>query len=759
MRPVPPRRAHSASARPVSPHQRGEAQLRRQVIEEESFQVLTVDGLNWIDPYTGTVVPAPFGHHEPALAWLRQHRPWQKDGQPVALRPLAELRYLRWVHWLKVNLPDPAQSWLRQFLPDGRWLNPFTGQPVVGIVRDNGRITLDTMRQLAALLRDCPPAQTGKPLTREQLNARLRELVTVVKPATIQPVQPAQPAERGAGSGERGGAPELPKASTAEAEPTRTAADDGHGTGALIAPSNRPHGGNRHTPRSHRESSAHSHVRSTACKSTQPPTEPSVRVVSGYRILGTLGMGGMSTVYRAVQLSMEREVALKVLDQQGPPDPAYIERFLREARSVGRISHPNVVTCYDVGVHHGNRLYMALELVTGGDATQLADRHGGRLPERIALGILRDAARGLHAIDTAGLIHRDIKPANLFIAADGSAKLGDLGLVRDLSDGGSGKYRTLAGIAVGTPAFMSPEQAQGAKGLDIRSDIYALGASIFALLAGRTPYEADTAFDLANRIIGDPVPDIREVRPELSPITSATLAKAMAKDRAARQQTPLELLQAAEDAISLIFGTGPVSKAESGKQRATMLPSGLDKLRANGYRVAEVRGKGLIATIGLGGSVLCVAAASGALSGTQAKERLDIRLRQYLAALRAPPLAGQPEATPSSLCRALLVDGLSAAVAQVELTQKVLAIGCTPSARAALANSKDANLLTEVSSTPVSIPFPQGTLLVLAAGLTGKPFALWGNLVARCDQSAEAFAASLPLTAEGSTILVLGSDG
>ena len=743
MRSVPPKRAPGASSRQVPPQQPGDAQLRRQVTEEESFQVLTVDGLNWIDPYTGSVVPAPFGYQEPALAWLRQHRPWTKDGQPVAPKPLTELRYLRWVYWLKANLPDPAQACLRQFLPDGRWLNPFTGQPVAGVVRNNGRITMDTMRQLAALLRDCPAAQNGTPLSLEQLHAHMRALEPAAKPSPV----------------ERGVPPELPKTLTVEAEPTRVVSDDSLGTGALVAPSDRPHSGTRATIRAPREATSRSHAKSPARKSNQPATEPSVRVVSGYQILGTLGLGGMSTVYRAVQLSMEREVALKVLDQQGPPDPAYTERFLREARSAGRISHPNVVTCYDVGVHHDSRLYMALELVTGGAAMQLADRHGGRLPERIALGILRDAARGLHAIHTAGLIHRDIKPANLFIAADGSAKLGDLGLVRDLSGGDLGKYQTLVGIAVGTPAFMSPEQTQGSKGLDIRSDIYALGASIFALLAGRSPFEADTAFDLAHKIISDPVPNIRDLRPQLSPITGATLVKAMAKDRAARQQTPLELLQAAEDALACIAGTGLVPKnADSGKHRLSTLPSGLEKLRANNYRVAEVRGKGLIATIGLGGSVLCVAVASGTLSGTQAKERLDIRLRQYLTALRAPPTAGQPEATPSSLCRALMVDGLSAAVAQVELTQKALVIGCTPLAVAALANSKDANLLTDVSSTPVSIPFPPGALVVLAAGLTGKPLALWGNLVARCDQGAEAFAASVPLTAEGSTILVLGND-
>lgn len=735
MRSVPPRRPTGTTGRHATGSLVGDAKLRHQLANDPAFRIVTVDGLNWIDPYSGTVVPAPFGHEEPAVAWLRQHQPWKRDGQEIAAKPLAELQFVRWVHYLKAHLPDPELGWLRQFLPDGRWLNPFTGQPVAGIVRDNGKITMDTVRQLAAVLRDCPPAQSGKPLDREILATRMRQLAPpTTRTAPAPQVQVAPP----------------PKPAPAPAAPPEgnDGAFDGESTGALVPPAGREPQ-TRSTTRAARSGEVK--------KSTQPATEPSVRLVSGYRILGTLGMGGMSTVYRAVQLSMEREVALKVLDQQGPPDPAYTERFVREARSVGRISHPNVVTCYDVGVHHGNRLYMALELVTGGDATQLAERHGGRLPERIAMGILRDAARGLGAIHAAGLIHRDIKPANLFIAADGQAKLGDLGLARDTNATGE-KYRTLVGIAVGTPAFMSPEQAQGAKDLDIRSDIHALGASIYALLAGRPPYEAENAFDLAQKIISGPVPDIRLVRPDLSPVAAAALTKAMAKDRSARQQTPQELQQAAEDALSRV-GTAQHERKDDSGARATLLPPGIDKLRAGGYRVAEVRGKGLIATLGLGGSVLCVAVASGTLTPEQAKDHLDRRLRQYLAALRAPAAVGQPEATPSSLCRALLVDGLSAAVAQVELAQKALTIGCTPNARAALANAKDAHVLTEVSSSPIAIPFPPASLVVLAAGLTGKPFALWGTLVARCDQGAEAFSAHIPLTVEGSTILVLGADG
>ncbi len=712
-----------------------EARLHQLLLADPVYQVQTVDGQCWIEPYNGTLVPGAVGKPVLAIAWLQRHQPWVRNGRQVVPKPLAELQFLRWVQYLKLNLPDPEQSWLRQFLPDGRWLNPFSGEAIAGIVRDQGRLTMDTVRQLAAELRACPAADSGKPLAREILAARLRELTNPSKTS-------------GRATHDSG-----------EDQPTRVSHEPG--TGALEPPPGRTPS-SRISGRSGR-SESRSHHKTTrggagdkAGKSERKSTEPSIRVVSGYRILGTLGMGGMSTVYRAVQLSMEREVALKVLDQQGPPDPSYTERFLREARSVGRISHPNVVTCYDVGVHHGTRLYMALELVTGGDSTQLAERHGGLLPERLALGVLRDAARGLGAIHANGLIHRDIKPANLFIAADGSAKLGDLGLVRDTT-ATQDKYRTMVGIALGTPAFMSPEQSQGSTDLDIRSDIYALGASIFALLVGKPPFEADTVFDLVQRVLNDPVPDVRGPRPELSPITAALLTKAMAKDRMNRYQTPLELQAAAEDALARLHAREQTVEVAEPVVKATTLPPGNEKLKAHGFRLAEVRGRGLIATLGLGSSVLCVATAAGLLAATTAKERLDLRLRQYLAVLRAPS-GGQPEATPSGLCRALLVDGLSAAIAQIDLTQRLITVGCTPGARGALVNSKDAAVLTEVSSTPIAIPFPTGSLIALAAGLTGKPFALWGTLVARSDLGAEAVAGHIPLTAEGSTILLIGSE-
>ena len=436
------------------------AQLLR---EDPAFRVTTLDGLHWICPFTGTLVSAPFGWETPALQWLTRERPWAR----VAQRPVAEVAALRWEHWLKDRLQAHDAAWLRQFLPDGRWLNPFSGELVDGIPHDQGRLGRESLRLLAQKLRDCPQAQGGKPLPREVLEARLRALRPPEPPA------PPRPASR------PDSAPALPRM---------------------------PH---------------------------------------GYRILERLGQGGMSTVYRAVQLALQREVALKILDERLAADGAYADRFLREARAAARINHPNVVACHDVG-HHGDRLYMALELLTGGDAEALAQAHGGFLPERVALTVARDCARGLQAIASAGLVHRDIKPANVFIAADGSAKLGDLGLVRVQGEG----HATLTDSVVGTPAFMSPEQALGEREVDIRSDIYALGATLYALLAGGAPYVNSNVFNIVQQVVHRPPPDVRAINPRLAASTAEVIARAMAKNRAARFQTPTEMLAALDACLA-----------------------------------------------------------------------------------------------------------------------------------------------------------------------------------------------------------------
>ncbi|GDY13998.1 hypothetical protein LBMAG53_28760 [Planctomycetota bacterium] len=275
------------------------------------------------------------------------------------------------------------------------------------------------------------------------------------------------------------------------------------------------------------------HTPATNITAIQQPVE-----ISGFVITGVLGQGGMGTVYRATQRSLGRQVALKVISPESAADPEFAERFLREARSAGSISHPNVITCFDAGIDKGQP-YMALELVTGGDAAQKARKTNNRLSERETLRIGIDCARGLIAIRRAGLIHRDIKPSNIFITEDGIAKLADLGLAR--SSAGDDRM-TMTGRAMGTPAFMSPEQAQGLADVDIRSDICALGGTLFCLLTGSLPYHGATTWVVVAKVMNDPVPDPRALVPEVSAAAAAVVMKAMAKDRAQRYQDPEALL-------------------------------------------------------------------------------------------------------------------------------------------------------------------------------------------------------------------------
>lgn len=261
------------------------------------------------------------------------------------------------------------------------------------------------------------------------------------------------------------------------------------------------------------------------------------KIIGGFQIINKLGQGGMGAVYRATQLSIGREVALKVMAPDVAKTKGFTERFLREAMAMGAINHPNVITCFDAG-KEGKTLYMALELMTGGDADQLARKSGGILPAVRACSIVRDCAAGLGAIHKAGLIHRDIKPANIFLGENGMAKLADLGLARQ-EDGEDQMTRT--GTAMGTPAFMSPEQAKGVDDLDIRSDIYALGATLFALSTGQAPFTGPSAYAIVARVIHEPVPDPRSLNLNIPEPVVQVIRAAMHKDRKKRPQTPHDL--------------------------------------------------------------------------------------------------------------------------------------------------------------------------------------------------------------------------
>lgn len=226
----------------------------------------------------------------------------------------------------------------------------------------------------------------------------------------------------------------------------------------------------------------------------------STRTIAGYRLGALLGRGGMGEVWSATHEASGRVVALKLLPDGDPADRG---RFLGEMRAAGGVRHPRVVTYLAAG-QDGGSLWLAMEAMAGGDAGSLCRRRGGRLPERDAVAIVRDAARGLHAVHAAGLLHRDVKPSNILIAADGTAKIADLGLARRIQD----EHLTATGATVGTPEFMSPEQARGAD-IDARADVYGLGATLYALLCGQPPYRGSSAWEVAAAVIRDPFPDPR----------------------------------------------------------------------------------------------------------------------------------------------------------------------------------------------------------------------------------------------------------
>ncbi|MBA3686837.1 MAG: serine/threonine protein kinase, partial [Planctomycetes bacterium] len=357
------------------------------------------------------------------------------------------------------------------------------------------------------------------------------------------------------------------------------------------------------------------------------------KIIGGHQLVAKLGQGGMGAVYKAIQLSMQREVALKVLTPALAKDKDFIERFTREARAAGKVVHPNVITCFDVGMDHGVA-YMSLELVRGGDAMKLANDQGGRLPEAQAVTIIRDCAKGLGAIAKAGLIHRDIKPANIFVSQDGDAKLADLGLARSV-DGDDRMTQT--GATIGSPAYMSPEQARGQSDLDIRTDIYSLGASLYHLLVGQPPFSGTTVFATVAKVINEPAPDPRALNPAVSAAACAIVAKTMAKARDERFRTADELV-AALDALFAGRLSAPSAPAPVRPAHAH---------RSGPHHVARARPRRLRVGIAIAAAVAVVVLAIATGGG-------DDRPAPATATARITSPLEQPAATTAPAAAALL---------------------------------------------------------------------------------------------------------
>ncbi|TVR12754.1 MAG: DUF342 domain-containing protein [Planctomycetota bacterium] len=294
--------------------------------------------------------------------------------------------------------------------------------------------------------------------------------------------------------------------------------------------------------------------------------------IGPYRIIAALGSGGMATVYRGIHRNGGAERAIKVMQDVGHPQAK--QRFLAEARALQTIDHPNVIRCYHVE-EADEDLYMVLELVEGGDVKALMRKNGAQLPEAQALGIARDVARGLEALEEAGIIHRDIKPENIFVTRQGVAKLADFGVLRQSNNP---QQLTQEGAPIGTVAYMSPEQASGGAELDMRSDIYSLGATLYAMLTGEQPFTGPSPMITLLKVVSDPFPDIIRKRKDLSGATRQCISKATRKEAADRFQHAAELREVLSGLIEHIQlggaqDDGPVAHTTAPKKRPRATPA------------------------------------------------------------------------------------------------------------------------------------------------------------------------------------------
>ncbi|MCL6417549.1 SUMF1/EgtB/PvdO family nonheme iron enzyme [Aestuariirhabdus sp. Z084] len=239
--------------------------------------------------------------------------------------------------------------------------------------------------------------------------------------------------------------------------------------------------------------------------------------IPGYRILREINRGGMSIVYLAIQESFGREVALKVMSPALATDPSFGERFLREANIVGRLSHPHIISVYDVGVFD-QFYYIAMDYCPGQSLQQVI--HAGLTQER-ALEILRQVAHALDFAHEKGFVHRDVKTENILFRQDGSAVLTDFGIAKALD---TPVDVTSVGSIVGTPHYMSPEQAKG-HSLDGRADIYSLGIVFYEMLMGKVPYSGDSAVAIGIKHVSQPVPELAPRYKKFQPMLQRMLAK------------------------------------------------------------------------------------------------------------------------------------------------------------------------------------------------------------------------------------------
>ncbi|MGZ8693931.1 MAG: protein kinase domain-containing protein [Gaiellaceae bacterium] len=309
-------------------------------------------------------------------------------------------------------------------------------------------------------------------------------------------------------------------------------------------------------------------------------------IAGRYELEELVGSGGMATVYRAHDRLLERPVALKILHEQFSSDAEALERFGREARAVAQLAHPNIVTVIDRGEDAG-RPYIVFEYVGGENLKQLVAREGPLpVPTVIELGL--QVARALEAAHGRGVVHRDVKPQNVLLADEGRAKVTDFGIAHTRGTEGM----TLTGTIMGTSDYIPPEQARG-EAAGEPGDVYSLGVVLFELLTGRLPYEADNAVAVAMRHVNDPVPSVRELRPDVPPRLDALVRRALAKE-------PRDRFASMSDLVAELEACGRGDVAPPSDGAPTMIvppPPGREERRRRGKGRGRRVARALVLTL------------------------------------------------------------------------------------------------------------------------------------------------------------------
>src|SRR6478672_12844294 len=275
-----------------------------------------------------------------------------------------------------------------------------------------------------------------------------------------------------------------------------------------------------------------------------------------YRLDAQVGAGGMSTVYRAFDTLLERQVAIKLMHREIASDSDQLERFRREARAVAQLNHPHVVGVIDAGEDAGAP-YIVFEYVEGETLKDRIRRHG-RLPVSEAIAYAIEVSRALGAAHDHRIVHRDVKPQNVLIDEEGTAKVTDFGIARSLAEEGL----TADGRVLGTTDYVSPEQALG-QDVGPQSDIYSLGIVLFEMLTGDVPFHGENPVTVAMRHVREELPDLQLRRPEMSSALAAVVDRATEKDLSRRYATAANMIADLEDALAIETARGGATTGEA----------------------------------------------------------------------------------------------------------------------------------------------------------------------------------------------------